>query len=241
MTTAQDQQSRELLPCPFCGREAMISHSRDGEVCNVRCAGWSVGNCLGAGPNCYTEAAAVAGWNSRAPAVQAARALPATSSVSNALSGVEPVAWLHVNRLGTSQTFTSEPPPGFKAQCAPLYTAAKVLAMGRVPPGCVAVERKILEDASESLGNFVSDHGWGDSDMAAADNLSAVLAADPRPPAAQKRYRLLVRDVDTIQANDEFLRDADSNWQIDPQGIFVGMAYMSNVLLPARRAIEPAP
>ena len=49
---------------------------------------------------------------------------------------------------------------------------------------------------------------------------------------------LLVRNVDTIRADDEFLRDADSNWQIDPQGIFVGMPYMSNVLLPARRAIE---
>lgn len=65
--------------------------------------------------------------------------------------------------------------------------------------------------------------------------------AAPLPPAAQKRYRLLVRNVDTIQANDEFLRDADSTWQIDPQGIFVGMPYMSNVLLPARRAIEPTP
>ncbi|MEG1454887.1 MAG: Lar family restriction alleviation protein, partial [Comamonas sp.] len=85
MTTAQDQQSRELLPCPFCGREAMMSHSRDGEVCNVRCAGWSVGNCLGAGPTCYTEADAVAGWNRRAPAVQAARALPA---------GMEPLCYL---------------------------------------------------------------------------------------------------------------------------------------------------
>lgn len=67
-----------------------------------------------------------------------------------------------------------------------LFTAAQVLAMGRVPPGCIAVERNILEDASESLGNFISDHGWGDADMAAADNLSTVLATTPRPPAAQE-------------------------------------------------------
>lgn len=265
MTTAQDQQIRELLPCPFCGREAMMSHSRDGEVCNVRCAGWSVGNCLGAGPNCYTEAAAVAGWNSRAPAVQAARALPAPTCCENgppggvctecqeasaayqwdmsprrALpAGAEPAG--EVLLFGGDYKEVSwrkgkMPPVGAK-----LYTAAQVLAMGRVPPGCVAVERKILEDASESLGNFVSDHGWGDSDMAAADNLSAVLAAAPRPPAAQKRYRLLVRNVDTIRADDEFLRDADSTWRIDPCGIFVGMPYMSNALLPARRAIEPTP
>lgn len=61
-------KAQELKCCPFCGREAMMSHSRDGEVCNVRCAGWSVGNCLGAGPNCYTEAEAITAWNRRAPA-----------------------------------------------------------------------------------------------------------------------------------------------------------------------------
>lgn len=61
-------KAQELSSCPFCGREAMMSHSRDGEVCNVRCAGWSVGNCLGAGPNCYTEAEAITAWNRRTPA-----------------------------------------------------------------------------------------------------------------------------------------------------------------------------
>lgn len=178
MTTAQDQQSRELLPCPFCGREAMMSHSRDGEVCNVRCAGWSVGNCLGAGPNCYTEADAVAGWNRRAPAVQAARALP---------TGIEPVAWLHINGLGAAQAFTSEPPPGFAAQCAPLYTAAQVQAMGRVTPGWQAVP---VAPSSEMVQAGVEDlrlRGYKHALIVGAVEVwRAMLAAAPRPPAAQE-------------------------------------------------------
>lgn len=66
-------------------------------------------------------------------------------------------------------------------------------------------------------------------------------AEAPRSLAAQERYRLLVRGVDTIQAGDEFLQDDAVTWQPDPNGIFVGMTYVGNVLLPARRAIEPAP
>jgi len=56
-----------LLPCPFCGGSAHLS--RADETVNVRCDGWNPGECLGAGPNCYTEAEAVAGWNRRAAPV----------------------------------------------------------------------------------------------------------------------------------------------------------------------------
>ena len=38
----------------------------------------------------------------------------------------EPVAWLHKNRLGEVQAFTSEPPPILKAKCQALYTAQPV-------------------------------------------------------------------------------------------------------------------
>ncbi|WP_315125185.1 hypothetical protein [Comamonas antarctica] len=48
---------------------------------------------------------------------------------ASAMKLPEPVAWMHVNRLGASQAFTSEPPPGFKAQCAPLYTEPQVRAL----------------------------------------------------------------------------------------------------------------
>ena len=45
-----------------------------------------------------------------------------------------------------------------------------------VPPGYVLVPIDVLQAASESLGNFVSDHGWTDADMQAMDNLDAILA-----------------------------------------------------------------
>lgn len=68
----------------------------------------------------------------------------------------------------------------------------------------------------------------------------AIISWNRRAPAApHKRYRLLVRSVDTIQAGDEFLQDDAVTWQPDPNGTFVGMTYVGNVLLPARRAIEP--
>ena len=72
-----------------------------------------------------------------------------------------------------------------------------------------------------------------------ADTVRTLLASAPAAP--QKRYRLLIRNVDVIQPDDEFLRDADSVWQVDPQGIFVGMRYMSKALLPARRLVESSP
>ncbi len=45
-----------------------------------------------------------------------------------------------------------------------------------VPPTHVLVPVDVLKAASESLGNFVSDHGWTDADMQAMDNLDAAIA-----------------------------------------------------------------
>ena len=45
-----------------------------------------------------------------------------------------------------------------------------------VRAGVVRVPLQVLKDASEALGNFVSDHGWGDTDMQAMDNLDAYIA-----------------------------------------------------------------
>ena len=45
-----------------------------------------------------------------------------------------------------------------------------------VPDWYAPVPLQVLRDASEALGNFVSDHGWGDSDMQAMDNLDAYIA-----------------------------------------------------------------
>lgn len=42
--------------------------------------------------------------------------------------------------------------------------------------GYVTVPLQVLRDASDALGNFTMDHGWGDSDMQAMDNLDAYIA-----------------------------------------------------------------
>lgn len=51
-----------------------------------------------------------------------------------------------------------------------------------VPPGYVLVPLDVLVAASESLGNFVSDHGWTDADMRAMDNLYAAIAQQKGQP-----------------------------------------------------------
>lgn len=45
-----------------------------------------------------------------------------------------------------------------------------------LPAGYVTVPLQVLRDAADALGNFIMDHGWGDSDMQAMDNLDAYLA-----------------------------------------------------------------
>lgn len=46
----------ELLPCPFCGGEAVLAHNKKEVVC-IECEAF--------GPYCDTEAEAIAVWNTR--------------------------------------------------------------------------------------------------------------------------------------------------------------------------------
>jgi len=46
-----------------------------------------------------------------------------------------------------------------------------------IPPGYQLVETDLLKMASESLGSFVSDHGWSQQDMDVMDSIDAVIAA----------------------------------------------------------------
>ena len=64
-----------------------------------------------------------------------------------------------------------------KEQATPHAPAAPV------PQGWKLVPVELLDRATESLGSFVSDHGWGQVDMDTFDDLSA-LAAAQKPPAA---------------------------------------------------------
>lgn len=67
--------------------------------------------------------------------------------------------------------------------------------------------------------------------------------ATPRPSATQVRrqYRLLQRNVDVIEPNDEFLGEDGQTWVVDTNAIFVGMVYGGCVLRPARRPLFPGP
>ena len=48
-----------------------------------------------------------------------------------------------------------------------------------VPQGWKPVQIKLLERIQESLGSFLSDQGWSQSDMDTADALGGLLAAAP--------------------------------------------------------------
>ena len=64
------------------------------------------------------------------------------------------------------------------------WQAARRAPAAPVPQGWKLVPVELLERIQESLGSFVSDQGWGQGDMDAFDDLSALAAAPPdtRPP-----------------------------------------------------------
>ena len=52
-----------------------------------------------------------------------------------------------------------------------------------VPQGWKLVQIELLERIQESLGSYLSDQGWSQSDMNTADALGGLLAAEPKPLA----------------------------------------------------------
>ena len=78
------------------------------------------------------------------------------------------------------------PQHDFDGKKAEWFNAQRAALSEAKAGGWVAVPVQVLEDASEAIGHFVSDHGWGDSDMQAMDNLDAYIAthkARTAPPA----------------------------------------------------------
>ncbi len=53
-------------------------------------------------------------------------------------------------------------------------------------PDMVSVPLTVLEDASSSLGHYLSDRGWSDEDMQAMDNLDAYIARHKANAAAKQ-------------------------------------------------------
>ena len=64
------------------------------------------------------------------------------------------------------------------------WQAARRAPAAPVPQGWKPVPVELLERIQESLGSFVSDQGWSQSDMDTADALDGLLAAAPQPPVA---------------------------------------------------------
>jgi len=84
-------------------------------------------------------------------------------------------------------------------ECAAIAQAVPVAQA--VPDGMVLVPRELMERASESLGSFVSDHGWGDADMNTFDSVCAILAtpqqsraAQPEPSGFEQAYTNAVKE-----------------------------------------------
>ena len=92
------------------------------------------------------------------------------------------------------------------------------------------------------IGCYLKEEDESPRVKAIAGIIERRLWALPSPQAQAdardaEQYRLLLRGQDTIQADDEFLREDGVTWRKDPSGIFVGIIYEGNILLPARRAI----
>ena len=187
MTTAQDQQSGELLPCPFCGGapettgpwEIGVSDNYETCICCEKC-GFHISSDDGfASGEKQSLAKAVDRWNRRAPAVQAARALPAGMEPAGEVTGCTSAGG------GLNNSISRALPQGTK-----LYTAAQVLAMGRVPPGWQAVP--VAPTAEMMLHNSGCQHHAHDDAGCSARQVrrkvwAHMLAAAPRPPAAQEQ------------------------------------------------------
>ena len=96
----------------------------------------------------------------------------------------DPVAWLDEMLVDTKEVFDAngtETPQvvrdviEYVASWITVYNERRHPTPG-VPDGHVLVPLQVLHDASDALGNFIMDHGWGDSDMQAMDNLDAYIA-----------------------------------------------------------------
>lgn len=190
--TAQDQQSHaELLPCPFCGGKPHVRPSQDADgcfwawvqcgQCGARTQGDWRSSCTGACPAFYEGVRE--DWNQRA--------LPPNSSVSNAEigafpEGVDPVAWTLTETLDKRETTTtarlwfSDP---VNCMWTGLYTAAQVLAMGRVPPGWT--DDQMVRFAWMCINPGLRGDSIAERLALFRDHEALRGIAAPRPPAAQ--------------------------------------------------------
>ena len=95
------------------------------------------------------------------------------------------------DKYKAAKAFLSAPPLGgeevLAQRIATLAAQTKQAAAApAVPQGWKLVQIELLERIQESLGSFLSDQGWSQSDMDTADALGGLLAATPQPPACNQ-------------------------------------------------------
>lgn len=198
MNAAQDQQSRELLPCPFCGQQDAFVEQLDTDasvvICDARISEHCA--CLARGPVAVRDdedemqpgrTAAIAAWNRRAPVEQAARALPArgVDPMLDTPAGIEPVARVCQGAGANIQWrkgMTYADLPAIDGQ--DLYTAAQVQGMGRVPPEWQAVPMESTRTMKAAGRQALKGAADCTSTGQAVIVFEAMCAAAPRPPAA---------------------------------------------------------
>lgn len=120
---------------------------------------------------------------------QAARALPATQEAKWFLHTLDSTEGIPGNAPEEKVTDDESHPfgvPGrdfsaeYQATSTPIYTAAQVLAMGRVPLGFVAVPMELTAEMVDAAEEAYMPFG----DMALA--IQSAIAVAPRPPASQE-------------------------------------------------------
>ena len=95
------------------------------------------------------------------------------------------------DKYKAAKAFLNAPPLGgeevLAQRIATLAAQTKQAAAApAVPQGWKLVQIELLERIQESLGSFLSDQGWSQSDMDTADALGGLLAAAPQPPACNQ-------------------------------------------------------
>lgn len=86
----------------------------------------------------------------------------------------------------------------------------------------ITIPLDVAEAAAEALCNFVSDHGWADSDMQAMDNLDAYIQRHKasrtelaKPVPVEQNWNRSIRDsVDALLAEAGYEPDSSARHQL---------------------------
>ena len=100
----------------------------------------------------------------------------------------------------------------------------------------ITIPIDVAEAASEALGNFVSDHGWSDSDMQAMDNLDSYIAR-------HKAIRALRAEAEVQTMRN--IRQVDNTMEqrlvAENAALRVAIAEIGDILEELERSKEPRP